>query len=237
MSPEDTLPELLDCGGDAAAYVLGALSPSEVEDFRRHLNRCVVCRDEIAAFGRVCDALAMAVPRQTVPRSLRRSVLRAVREEPGSGRRPIRRPRLRPLLSRGFVPRPAVAAGWLATVVLAIVGGLALAPGGSDGVRVVTASVSGGQVRAQVRVSGAHAELIVSHLPAPAAGRIYELWIKRGLQAPSPTRDLFSVTGSGAAEVGVPGDVRGVSAIMVTQERAGGSLVPTHAPVIFARLT
>jgi hypothetical protein len=31
--------------------------------------------------------------------------------------------------------------------------------------------------------------------------------------------------------------VRGISTIMVTQEPAGGSLVPTRAPVIVAQLT
>lgn len=236
MSPEDALSATLDCGGDAAAYVLGALSHSEAEEFRQHLHGCVVCRDEIAAFGRVVDALAMAVPRQTVPRQVRRNVLRAVRTEAGSAGRPARRAHLRSLLSRGFVPRPAVAGGWLATVALAVVGGLVLAPGGSSGTRVIQATVSGMPVSAQVRVSGARAELVISHLPAPPAGRIYELWIKRGRHPPSPTGALFSVTTSGAAEVGVPGDLHGVSAIMVTQERAGGSLVPTRAPVISARL-
>jgi hypothetical protein len=35
----------------------------------------------------------------------------------------------------------------------------------------------------------------------------------------------------------VPGDVRGASTIMVTQERAAGSIVPTRPPVIVAKLT
>jgi hypothetical protein len=33
----------------------------------------------------------------------------------------------------------------------------------------------------------------------------------------------------------VPGQVRGVSEILVTQEPVGGSLVSTHQPVIVAR--
>jgi len=77
----------------------------------------------------------------------------------------------------------------------------------------------------------------VSHLPPPPAGRIYEIWVKRGSRPPAPTRELFSVTAGGAAEVGVPGDVRGVSTIMVTEEPAGGSLVLTHVPVIVAQVT
>ena len=51
-----------DCGGDAAAYVLGALEPLEVDAFRAHLAGCIVCRDEVAALQQVADALPMAAP-------------------------------------------------------------------------------------------------------------------------------------------------------------------------------
>jgi hypothetical protein len=33
------------CGEDAAAYVLGALEPAEVEAFRRHMVDCGACRE------------------------------------------------------------------------------------------------------------------------------------------------------------------------------------------------
>jgi anti-sigma-K factor RskA len=227
--------ETRDCGGDAAAYVLCALDPSEAEDFRRHMTRCVVCRDEVAAFRQAVNALPMAATQYPPPRRLRSRVMREVRAEPGLAARPPQR--RRPLFSGGFVPRPALAAGLLAAVALAVLGGLELAPTGSSSLRVIRASVTAVSGSAQLRVAGAHAELIVSHFPPPAAGRIYEVWLKRGRQAPSPTRALFSVTSSGAAEVGVPGDVRGVSMILVTQEPAGGSLVPTRVPVIVARVT
>jgi hypothetical protein len=85
-------------------------------------------------------------------------------------------------------------------------------------------------------VAGGRAELIVRHLPPPPAGRIYEVWLKRAGQQPSPTSALFSVTTTGAGDVGVPGDLRGVSEVLVTQEPAGGSLVPTDGPVIVATL-
>ena len=54
--------------------------------------------------------------------------------------------------------------------------------------------------------------------------------------APSPPRALFSVSSSGAADVGVPGDLDGVTQVLVSQEPAGGSLAPTTAPVIVAPL-
>jgi hypothetical protein len=62
------------------------------------------------------------------------------------------------------------------------------------------------------------------------------VWLKRGAAAPAPTPTLFSVTRAGAADVGVAGSLRGVTEVLVTPEPAGGSLVPTHTPVIVARL-
>jgi hypothetical protein len=103
-------------------------------------------------------------------------------------------------------------------------------------VRVIQARVTGSPGTAEVRVAGGHAELIVRHLSPPPAGRIYEVWLKRAGQPPSPTSALFSVTTTGAGDVGVPGDLGGVSEVLVTQEPAGGSLVPTDAPVIVATL-
>jgi hypothetical protein len=120
---------------------------------------------------------------------------------------------------------------------VAIVGGIELGSTGSSGPRLIQASVAGSPGSAQLRVSGGHAELIVRHLPAPPAGHIYEVWLKRPNHTPAPTSALFSVTSTGAGDVGVPGDLRGVSEVLVTPERAGGSLVPTHAPVIVARLS
>ena len=51
-----------DCGGDAAAYALGALDRQEADAFRAHLESCVVCRDELAAFRPVVDQLPMTAP-------------------------------------------------------------------------------------------------------------------------------------------------------------------------------
>ena len=55
--------------------------------------------------------------------------------------------------------------------------------------------------------------------------------------SPSPTMALFSVTAAGDGQVDVPGSLHGVSLVMVTPEPAGGTKVPTHAPVISASLT
>jgi len=44
------------CGGNAAPYVLGALTEAEHESFRTHLERCAVCREEVAALQVVAAA-------------------------------------------------------------------------------------------------------------------------------------------------------------------------------------
>jgi anti-sigma-K factor RskA len=215
-----------DCNGDAAAYVLGALGPEEAESFRRHLETCVVCRDEVVAFQQVTDALPMAVPQYPASRSLRRRVLREVRADASAKRSRWHWPSF-------SLPRIPALAGALAALIIALVIGIEAGSSSSGGTRVIAASVGS----ADVRVSGSHAELLVHHLPPPPPGHIYEMWIQRGNASPTPTRTLFSVTRTGASAVGVPGSVRGVSRLMVTAEPNGGSLLPTSMPVIVARLS
>jgi anti-sigma-K factor RskA len=230
-TPRDTR----DCGGDPAAYVLGALEPSEVDTFRAHMETCVVCRDEVVAFERTVDALALAVPQYRAPRGVRRRVLRVVRAE-ARGQPAHAQPR-RALASGWLAGRPAragLAVAALATVVAAVAIGVTV--GSSSGARTLQASVVGLSGSARVHVANGRAELIVEHLPPPPAGRIYEVWLKRGAAAPSPTPTLFSVTRTGAGDIGVAGSLRGVTEVLVTPEPAGGSLVPTHAPVIVAHI-
>jgi anti-sigma-K factor RskA len=216
-----------DCGGDAAAYVLGALDPEELDAFRRHLTECVVCRDEVASLQHTVDALPMAAPQREVPRGLRRRVLAEVRAEAKAA------PGAQANRRRWRLPRPAIAAAALAAVAVAVFAGVELSSSGSSGVRVYRAQVGD----AQLRVSDGHAELVVRGLRQPPPGRIYQVWLKRGSAPPTPTQALFSVTKAGDGNVGVPGNLHGVTTVMVTQEPAGGSPHPTSAPVVVASIT
>jgi anti-sigma-K factor RskA len=223
------------CGHDAAAYVLGALDPGEVEQFRRHLQGCIVCRDEVAALGTVVEALPMAAPQLAVNRSLRRRVMADVR----AARRATAQERVRgaAFSSRGGGFR-AVLVGAVAVLaaIAAVLAGVQLSSQGSNGTRVVRATVTALSASAVVQVEAGRAQLIVRRMPAPPAGEIYEVWLKRGARAPTATSALFGVTSDGSAAVDVPGDLGGVSEVLVTPERLGGSRRPTHAPVIIARL-
>lgn len=219
-----------DRGDDAAAYALGALEPREAAEYLRHLTICTRCREELAALAPVADALASTVPQVPVPPDLRRRVMHAVEDRPKRVDRRHRRP------SRFPMPGIALAAG-IATVCVAVILAFVVIQPGRDPSRVVSASVMGSPGAAQLHISHNHGELVVSHLPPPLAGRIYEVWLKRGSTSPAPTSALFSVTANGAATVDVPGNLRGVSQILVTQEPAGGSRVSTHRPLIVASLT
>ena len=213
-------------GGDAAAYVLGALSSVEAREFRRHLEQCSVCRDEVQALSAVAQALPMAAPQYPPPRRLRRRVMRAVRSEPRQAGRP----------AVGLRRRPAIAAAVAALVVAGVAIATLRVAGGTSQRRTIDAQLVGVSGSAQVRVSGAGAELVVRHLTPPPAGHVYEVWLRTARTGPVPASVLFSVGADGSADVGIPRSVRGVSQVLVTPEPDGGSPAPTHAPVIIARL-
>lgn len=228
MTSREPMSENPDCGLDAAAYVLGALEPDEAEAFRRHLEQCAVCRDEVSSLRHVVDALPMAAPQYPVPRGLRRRVVGAARRAPSQAPPSAR---ASPARWRTTIPLPALAGG-LAAIIVAVVVAALLASGGSPGARVIQASTG----NAELRIAAGRGELIVRALPQPPAGQIYQVWLARPNHPLAPTRALFGVTTAGQADVGIPGNLTGVSEVLVTPEPAGGTKAPTHTPVIVARL-
>lgn len=223
MSHTDGMPVGRDCGLDAAAYLLGALESDEARAYSHHLEGCVVCRDELAALAPVLAALSSGVPPRRAPRAVRRRVLRAVRAEPKAAVRGPRRFRL---------PAPSARAAWLAFG-LAVVAALLVQVGSTrPRMRVIPAAVG----VAQLRVADGHGELVVDRLPRLAPDQTYELWLVTPGRSPIAST-LFGVSPRGRAEVGVPGDMREVTRLLVTVEPRGGGTVPTGRPVIVERLT
>lgn len=233
MSISRDMPGTHDCGGDAAAYLLGALEPGEAEAFRRHLEDCAVCRDEIEALGGVVDALPMAAPQHPAPKRLRRRLMRAVRAEP----KPRISPRRRLVgWSVGHPRAAAVAMAGAAALAAAAVVGVELSTRG-QGARVIEARVAGVSGVAELSVTGGRGELIVRRFSRPPPGHVYEVWLKRSGRPPTPASVLFSVGSGGSADVGLPSSLSGISEVLVTSEPDGGSPAPTHSPVIVAPLT
>jgi anti-sigma-K factor RskA len=236
MTGEDLRNSSHDRGDDAAAYVLGALDPSELEEFRAHLESCSACRDEVSALQLAVDVLPLAAPQVAAPKSLRHRVLRSVRAEQASAQT-ADRPQRRPSYSRSwFGGRPGLALAGAAAAVLIAFGAVEISGSGAS-TRVIQASVIGSPGQAKLTVSGGQAQLVVHHIASPPAGEIYEVWLKRPGGRLMPTKALFGVTAAGDGDVGVPGSLSGVEQVLVTREPAGGSTQPTHSPVIVARLT
>ncbi len=228
------------CGDNAAPYVLGALEEHEHKEFCRHLESCAVCREEVAALQVATGALPAVVAQRSAPRELKQRVMASIQEDlrgeqerdPAWARaRSSRRPALawlswRPLLAPGALALAAI-----------VVAAIALSSGGtgSTGTRVFHAQAPAG-ADVSLRVSDGRGQLEIAGMPQTPPQRIYEVWIKRS-GGPQPTDALFTVTSNGDATVGVPGSLKGATAVMVTAEPLGGTKVPTTTPVIVANLS
>lgn len=219
---------------DAAPYALGALE--QPEPYREHLARCATCQAEVAELQLVVDVLPTTVVPTLAPEALRERVLATVRAEASLLRaagpqadapsKPAKHWRSR---------RPSfLTAGVAIAASVAVAGVLALNNGSSARERVtpgkIATTVKGGH--ASLRQADGHSELVVSGMPQPALGKIYEVWLSRGAGPPHPTDALFSVTGRGSGSVDVPDSLRGVKEVMVTSEPLGGSSRPTGPTLI-----
>jgi len=217
----------------AGAWVLGALDEDEAWRFAAHLDVCAACRDEVERLRVAADVLPLSVPPAEPGPELKRRLMTIVETEARQRRRgeaPALADRLRARLG-GLRVRPALAAA-AATLLLLVV------RGGSR-TEVVALAVDTAKLRgasAQLVRTGDETEVRVSHMPAPPRGRVYQVWLQRDGHAPEPDA-VFTVDREGRGSVGVRGDVKGADAVLVTDEPAGGSTVPTRQPVLRGRLS
>jgi anti-sigma-K factor RskA len=235
----------LDCArlADAAAYVLGALEQNELASYREHVEGCAQCRAEVAELQSVVDELPKSVPAASTPAALRGRILANVRAEAEllnaaghTADKPVKSSR--PWYRRNDF---MLGAGAAATAGLAALIAVLIAVGSSSHAKITVIPGKGIGIARTAEVSlkrgNDRAELVVAHMPPPALGRIYEVWLVHKTGAPRPTNSLFSVTSGGSGEVDVPNSLHGVKEVLVTSEPAGGSLHPTRPPVIAVPLT
>jgi anti-sigma-K factor RskA len=237
MSPRELDLDCVECV-DAAPYVLGALA--DAERYHEHLATCAVCRAEVAKLQRAVDMLPATVPPIAAPESLRERVLATVRSEAEllraagdeADRAPIRASRSRarrlPLWSAGIAIAASIA------VAAIVIGGGSSAPERVTSAQIAPAAHG---ARASLRQAGGRGELIVSNMPQPPVGKIYEVWLSRGAGSPQPTDALFGVTSRGSGSIDIPSSLRGVKEVMVTSEPLGGSSRPTSQPLLRIVLT
>lgn len=230
---------------DAAPWVLAALEEQEAQTFSEHLEGCDHCRAEVAQLQVTADSLALAPPQLIAPLDLRARIMSTVHAEAellkAAGHeadQPVRpRARRRWRLAPGFSAAGALAVGILIGAV-AINGGSESkhsTAGPQTHVSQALVTSPGNRATAALRSTALHFELEVANLPAPPKGRIYEVWLlKAGSTAPTPTDALFSVDTHGNGLIGIPGNLKGVVKVLVTDEPLGGSLKPTRNPIIVA---
>ncbi len=237
---------------DVGAYVLGALEPAEADAFASHLENCEECREEVVRLGVARDALPRAVEQVAPPAELKASLMETVRAEaaaaaPAPARAEPGRSRSRPGRLRDLLfARPAFAAA-AAAVLVAIgigLGALVGATGGGDSEssRTVAAKVDQARMPAGAASlvlpdegSSGAAILNVEGMQQPQAGHVYEVWIMRGGQVTPST--LFTVKSDGSGSAGIPEELRGADAVLVTREPAGGSKTPSEPAVLTVPLS
>ena len=225
------------------AYLLGALERDECERFESHLAQCDECRRDIAELRVAADALPVSVPLVAPPPALKGRIMAVVESEAellaASGRQadePERPRRAGRFTLGGWLLRPGVAlACALALLACGGVAGALLRGGGDPRTVVAQTKPAAADVRLEIRDDGS--TLVAERMPAPPRGRVYQVWLKRPGKDPEPTAVLWSTRSDGSAEVAVPGSLDDVEAVLVTDEPAGGSDVPSKAPVIAAATT
>jgi anti-sigma factor RsiW len=231
------LPEHGDCAESLAAYALGALSDEDGRRLERHLSRCRTCRAELDSLNAVVDSLPASVPTIEAPPELRARLMEVVESEASSRRnsadtrgRRASRTRWRGRRQPALGPRLALASSVLGALILVIVV-LALSGGGAPA-RTVQARVTGAAgatgASAALRIRGTSAVLVMRNLPAPAPGKIDELWVARGTAPPAPA-GTFAVR-SGSIRVDRP--VRPGDQVLVTIEPRPGTGAPTTIPFV-----
>jgi len=211
---------------DVAAYALGALEADEVERFEAHLAECQRCTAELAEFQGVVDLLPAAVPPAIASPALKGRIMAVVNSEAELLRaagpeadRPATEPRRRRQWF-AWVGAAGLAAAAAVVVVIAL--------GSGSSVSTSTGTSQFKTASVLLRQSGGRSELDVIDMPAPPSNHIYQVWLERADQPPTPTDALFGVNRAGDASVAVPGDLHGVQRVLVTAEPLGGS--PTGTP-------
>lgn len=224
------------------AYLLGALEPAELADFRHHLDGCSECQAELRWLEPSVVNLAADVEQLEPSGRLKRRVM----DEVGRDSRAVPVPagpepeRRRWFALPGFGPGFTVA-GAMALVVAVLVAGVAGyalngddgSPGGAPSERVVAAKTTNGSDAVLVQ-HGNSGTLRISNLDPPPSGRVYQAWIERE-GVIRPTDSLFLPRRDGTATASVP-DLKGVHTVYVSVEPGGGSTSPTTSPVIAVAL-
>jgi anti-sigma-K factor RskA len=219
----------------SGAFALNALSGEEAEEFRRHLEDCAACRQEVRELQETAAAMAASesVP---PPAYLKDRVLAAADRTPqlppraGGGT-------VIPVAPRRWGRRTLLAAAAVALVVAAGIGihevsdedqhlaaGVVRVFDAADAHTAEVPTDNGGRIRVAASPGLNQMAVDTDELPPLDDGRVYQLW---------------AIRGGTISSVGVLEPDRGVAMEMppadtqvaITVEPAGGSEQPTSEPI------
>ncbi|MEU8298733.1 anti-sigma factor [Micromonospora sp. NPDC048909] len=227
----------------AGAYALDAVDDLERAAFERHLAGCGTCRQEVAELRETAARLADDTIAEPVPVALRDRTLAAARRTPQE--RVVSEPG-RPSPADRRWPR------WLTSVAAAIVAAAGasavtwtVADNGTEQQQVVdenarrvaeVLTARDARVHQIAVEGGGRTVLVVSQerdrgvavlhdLPAPGAGRAYQLWLIRGDEDP---RSVGVLSADATTATSVVGPIDGASTFGLSNEPVGGSATPTR---------
>ena len=218
---------------EAAAFALGALDADRVDDFRQHLEGCERCQAELRWLEPAVRALPEAVEQQAPPPELKTRLMEEVRADVATDRErsPSRkgfREWLGGLNFAGLTWKPLAG---IAAVVLIVAAGVGYLVGNGGGSNVHTTEVQqkNGIVAKVVNENG-KGELRLTGVEQPAKGKVLEAWVERG-ESVEPVKATFTPDEEGNASTQIE-DLEGVDAVLVTEEPAGGTKMPTTEPFV-----
>ncbi|MET8258094.1 anti-sigma factor [Micromonospora sp. NPDC005553] len=226
----------------AGAYVLDAVDDVERAAFERHLAECEPCRVEVAELRETVARLADDAVIEATPPGLRERTLAQAARTPqlrvssagASGGRQAGRWRQLTVAAAAAV---LVAGGASAVTWTVSNDRISEEQASSDQARQIAAVLDAPDARVFERSlpPGGAATVVVSRdrdrgvvllrdLPAPGAGRIYELWLIRG----SEPRKVGQLAEGDRAATTVIGPVAEAGTFGVSNEPVGGSVAPTQ---------
>jgi hypothetical protein len=224
---------------DLAAYLLDALDPDEVREFRTHLEGCAHCQHDERWLRAAVEQLPSSVEQLEPPGELRNRLMARVHVEAQNDRASAREAPAPPPPRRrwwSLALRPATALAVLAIAAAGVAGYVIGNDNGGTTTTTIQAQATPEEPTAVAKVerTGDSAVLNVDRLPVQRPGHVYQAWVQRGMQFERSS--LFVVGKDGTGSAAVTGDLNGAQAILVTEEPAGGSQQPTTKPVLVAKL-